>query len=73
MHNKYILFLVLILIHTHSRVIEITTNNVQLLLKTTPYILLLLHNPHCPYSKTYASQFLEVKNEYQMGIADCQK
>lgn len=56
-----------------NRVIEITTSNVQLVLKTVDRLHLLLHNPNCPHSREYAQKFLEVKTPLQMGIADCQR
>lgn len=36
---------------SQNRVIEITTSNVQLLLKTIDKLHLLLHSPSCPHSK----------------------
>jgi thioredoxin-related protein len=55
---KITFILIIFIINIQTRVIEITTNNIQLILKTTPYILLLFNNPECSHSKAYAKQFL---------------
>jgi hypothetical protein len=41
-----------------NRVIEITTTNVQLVLRTVDRLHLLLHNPNCQHSREYAQKFL---------------
>ncbi len=56
-----------------NRVIEITTANVQLVLKTVDHLHLLLHNPACQHSKEYAQKFLEVETPLSLGITDCQR
>jgi thioredoxin-like negative regulator of GroEL len=56
-----------------NRVIEITTANIELVLKTVDKMQLLLHNPSCQHSKEYAQKFLEVKTSYNLGITDCER
>jgi predicted double-glycine peptidase len=60
-------------IAAQNRVIEITTSNVQLVLRTVDQLHLLLHDPSCQHSRDYAQKFLEVKTPLQLGITDCQR
>lgn len=48
-------------ISTQARVIEITTANIQLVLRSTDTLHLLLNNPACQHSRTYADKFIQIK------------
>lgn len=67
-------FIVAILLGTiDTRVIEITSNNIHLVLRSVSSITLLLSNPNCEYSKAYVDDYLRIKTPDNLGLADCVK
>lgn len=71
----YLLVLVVLLnlhaIYSQNRVIEITSANIELVLRSVGKIHVLLHNPNCIHSREYSEQFVNVKTPLNLGIADC--
>lgn len=57
MASIYALIVATILIVTQSRVIEITNNNVHLVIRSVGELLLLLNNPQCPHSQAYTQRY----------------
>ena len=55
-----------------TRVVEVTTHNVELVLSSVPSLHMLFHNPNCHYSRAYAQKFLQTSSRVEnLGIADC--
>jgi hypothetical protein len=71
-----ILFFVLVSVlmaGTSSRIIEITSSNVHLVLRSVSELTLLLNDPQCPHSSAYAQKYLKIEAQDTIGITDCQK
>lgn len=56
---------------TTPRIIEVTTANVQLVIRSVTNLHLLLNSPSCPHSQTYADHYLSINTQSTIGIANC--
>lgn len=48
---------------TTPRIIEVTTANVQLVIRSVTNLHLLLNSPSCPHSQTYADRYLSINTQ----------
>ena len=68
-----ILALILSCTIMHSRIVEITSANVQLVIRSVGTLTLLLNNPDCVHSQHYANKYLKINESQTIGIADCRR
>jgi hypothetical protein len=64
---------IILVLCVSGRVIEITNNNVHLVIKSVGELLLLLNNPQCPHSQAYTDKFIGLNTTDTVGLADCSK
>jgi len=56
-----------------GRIIEITNNNVHLVVRSVGELLLLLNHPQCTHSQRYTNRFVKLNTSETVGLADCNK
>ena len=70
----FLLALCMLTLPTTSRIVEITSSNIQLVLRSLQSFHLLLNNPQCPHSHSYTQKYLTINSsDHHLAISDCTK